>query len=229
MDKNTLSLADFILGIMVGIATNIFSWWILFHKIVPNVRFSTDISKTPIAPSNDDASGFRYRFKFENSGSRAVIDLEIMARIRIRGLGPYKRTNWQVIQVPLSADGATSRHLPRLKPTRTGKHVRHVLRLFVNAAPDRFDRPVFSELVRRKAIARTLELEDLLTAGAESNLEIEAFGFDEFSGARKLFLSKRYIVTDIKSGPFDQRGLTVRLTPTPAAPTEIPSCAEDED
>ena len=40
-------------------------------------------------------------------------------------------------------------------------------------------------------------------------LELIAFGFDSFSGARKMFRSKRYTLADIKDGGFSKVGLGV--------------------
>ena len=68
----------------------------------------------------------------------------------------------------------------------------------------------------------------MLTLGAQTTLDTEAFGYDEFSGTRRLFLSKDYTVNDIKVGPFDQGGLTVRQNSEPGATAETPDKQEGD-
>jgi hypothetical protein len=72
-----------IISIPIGIACSIIAWWILFRKVVPCISFSDEISKTRL---EDSDSGFCYRVKFENSGRRDIIDLQIHAYLRIVGL-----------------------------------------------------------------------------------------------------------------------------------------------
>ncbi len=52
---------------------------------------------------------------------------------------------------------------------------------------------------------------------------IEAFGYDEFSGARKLFLSKSYTIHDIKEGAFVPGGLDIQEPPAKAGEHETES------
>src|SRR5919108_3046233 len=120
-----MDLTNFFLGVIVGIATNIFSWWILFHGIVPKVRFSPYLSKTSYPQTGHDKSGYRYRVKYENAGGRAIIDIEVMARLSIKGLGPYL-TSWHTFLIPLNPDGELSFRTPRLPPQRKNLRVGHI-------------------------------------------------------------------------------------------------------
>ncbi len=216
-----MDLINFFLGLAVGIATNLFSWWLLFHGIVPKVRFSQYISKTPYADTGHDKSGYRYRVKFENSGRRAIIDMDVMARLRIKGLDPHKGL-WHTFLVPLSPDGNIYFRIPRLMPIGTASRfgtkirlhsARPINRFHINSAFEHLDRPPYPREIRKKAKQGTLLLEDLLNLGSEATLEVEAFGYDEFSGTRKLFVSKLYTAEDIKEGHFEIDGLGIESDP----------------
>jgi hypothetical protein len=97
---------QFFLGIVVGIFTNLISWWILFHLLVPKIRFSSQISKASKEKESFDQTKYRYRMKFENAGRRLLIDVEITAHIHIYGIGPHKETTWHLLLLPLSPDGS---------------------------------------------------------------------------------------------------------------------------
>lgn len=204
-----MSFIDFLFGIIVGIGTNLLSWWILFHLIVPKTSFSPDISKVSINQSKGDMSGYKYRIKIENSGRRAIIDVRITARLRIRGIGSFPQTNWHIVNIPLSSDG-DSYEIPRLLPIRKGMTRRHTLRLLINNANDFQTNSIYPESIRKKAKNSELLLDDLLKLGNKANLQVLAFGYDEFSGTRKLFVSKSYSLADIKEGPFDSMSLNIR-------------------
>lgn len=93
---------QFIFGLIIGVGTNLVAWWLLFHAVVPKIQFSPSISKLTNEEHPDDQSGYKYRVKIENAGRRAVIDLEIRARIVIHGLGRYKKSTSQWILMPLT-------------------------------------------------------------------------------------------------------------------------------
>lgn len=193
-----------LIGLLTGILTALIAWWILFHCIIPRIHFSSSISKTP---TQDDKSGYRYRFKLENAGRRSIIDVELMARLRIKGLLADYPNNWEVINIPLGANGRRYK-IPRILPIRR-RRVRYIMRLYVNRV-DEFREPIYPEHIRRKAEKQSLLLEDILSLGSQATLQIHAFGYDEFSGARKLFISKFYTIHDIKEGPFEEKGLDVQ-------------------
>ena len=199
---------ELLIGILVGIVTNLIAWWILFHLIVPNLKFSPKISKLTVENSKFDKSGYRYRIKFENSGKRPIIDVDITARLRIKALGKFKH-NWQIFYLPLKSDGSSTKSIPKIYPITNQNKLRHIIRLYINSKPEEFDLPVFPDSIRKKIRRQDLTLEDLLDAGSATTLEIQAFGYDQFSGTRKLFQSKRYQLSDIVFGGFDTKGLSV--------------------
>jgi len=70
-----------------------------------------------------------------------------------------------------------------------------------------FQRKAYPEEVRRKFEEKSLLLEDVLSLGHDTKLRVVVFGFDSFSGARRIFESKLYAVDDIKEGHF--KGLQI--------------------
>lgn len=207
-------MVEFFFGFILGIATNLLTWWILSHLVVPHIRFSPQISKTRANKTQDDRSGYKYRIKIENSGRRAAIDVEIIARLRIKGIGSFPRTNWHIVNIPLNTHGDKSYRIPRILPLKRDFARRHTLQFLVNEAEEFRTNPIYPEPIRKKAERRTLLLEDLLTLGNAANLQVLAFAYDEFSGARKLFVSKPYTCNDIKEGPFTTKGLEVKELPS---------------
>jgi len=198
-----------IVGLIIGLFTSFLTWWILFHAIVPKIEFAKDISKLP---TDDDSSGSRYRIKFANVGKRALVDIQVLARFSIKGL--TRPGNWVTINIPLEWNGDTKAEMPRL----TKKNNR-VLRLFISHALDLKRSTLYSQEIHDKANAETLTLEDLFSLGTESSLIIWVFGYDEFSGSRKLFRSQDYKITDIKEGRFKQLEVISDEMPINAEPT----------
>ena len=194
------------IGFLFGIIASLLAWWFQSHLIVPNIQFSPNISKIP---SVDKKSGYNYRIKLENSGKRSIIDIEIMVKLRIKGVGDFPN-NWRVNYIPLEEMGINYRIpiITRKKEKKSG----HIITLDINEVVDfkkleTLER--YPDNIKRKAKEKTLLLEDVLRLGSEANIRIEAFGFDEFSGARKFFKSKFYTIHEIKEGRF-HNGLDIK-------------------
>jgi hypothetical protein len=183
-----------LVSIPIGIACSVAAWWILFHKIVPKISFSKGISKTKL---EDYDSGFCYRIKFENVGRRDIIDIQIHAYLRIIGLR-HKESG-----IITNVKFVTSKeYVPKMRADGKG--------FIVMLYPERtsnFQRKVYPEEVRRKFAAKSLLLEDVLSLGYDSKLRLVVFGYDNFSGARRIFESKLYGLDDIKEGNF--KGLEI--------------------
>lgn len=220
-------LIGIVLGVLIGVVANLVSWWILFYGIAPTLHFSAHVGKTRRKPTEEDKSSYRYRIKVENAGRRAVIDVEFMVRLRIKGL--YSKTQWHVVYIPLASDGRLTWRIPRILPARRrGKRSSHTLWLWVNSADEFSKEAFYPEELRNKAKNKNLSLEEVLNLGSAATLEIEAFGYDGLSGARKIFLSKRYTTADIREGKF--KGLDIPVKPSALEADEelIHNIDEDE-
>lgn len=192
-------MIELLLGIPLGIFASLVAWWILFHAIVPHIHFSKHIAKDK---TDETQSGWRYRIKMENAGTRDVVDVELFARLRIRGLKPKFPINWEVLY-PKLAYG----RIPKLEASRrTGRRIAVRIRV---CDIDEFSHNLLPAEIRDKVCCGTAILEDLMSLGSDSTLQVFAFGYDAFSGTRKVFESPLYRLTDIRRGVFHRKSLNV--------------------
>ena len=172
------------------------AWWVLNYCIKPKISFSDSIAR------DDESKTSFYRFKFENNGSRRILDCEIIAKLRIKGL-KYS-TNWEIIYLPLDNE-----KIPIIKSIKTkNKKLREVPRLELGLIDNRYFRFLPPD-IKGKIEANTIKLEELMKLGKTSELILIVTGFDEISGAKKTFESKPYHLTDIKKGKFQNSGLKI--------------------
>lgn len=198
-------------GLIVGLFTSFFSWWVLFRWMSPRLALSDAITKSKSKiPLNedDDKTGFRYRIKFENRGRRPVIDLQVRVYVRIKGLIDPLSTIWEVVHLPLATDGEKTYSIAVMNPVKKSK-LRTRLRICVNHT-DYCTRPHFPKNIREKAAKKELLLEDLLLLGTATEIRVVLSGFDELTGARKVFM-KTYLSSNILLGTFTKNGLGVIL------------------
>ena len=196
-------LMQILVPYLLGVITTLTGWYILSHYYVPKLQFSKSISKTK---TNDNRSGCIYRIKVENYGNRDIIDLEFYAKFRIRGLYPQFPGNRGIIGIPLSRS-----RIYKIKPVKKGEREegkRDILSIHYDETKE-FSKPIYPENIKMKSQNESLLLEDIMRLGSSCTLQIIAFGYDVFSGARKMFESKRYSLADIKEGYFDDKGLDV--------------------
>jgi hypothetical protein len=184
-----------IISIPIGIACSIIAWWILFHKVVPQISFSDGISKTRL---QDSDPGFCYRIKFENTGRRDIIDIQIHAYLRIVGLRSGKASG-----IKTSIEIFTSKeYVPKMRKNGKG----FIVRLYPERT-ESFERRAYPEHIKLKYREKSLTLEDIFSLGYEAKLKVIVLGYDSFSGARRIFESKLYGIDDIKEGHF--KGLQI--------------------
>jgi hypothetical protein len=192
-------LVAFLFAQFCGLATSFLSWWVLVHGVVPKAYFSPNLSKVARRNTTDNASGYDYRVKIGNFGRRSIIDVEISARLRITGLEPRPQATW-IVKIPIEHEMYF--RIPEILPHKKGEIRNKVLTLDVNEANDLFASDKCPERIKAKAILKTLTLEDLLSIGTTATLTIYVAGFDEFSGARKQFVSHPYSFKNVKLGRF---------------------------
>lgn len=179
---------EIIIGFILGIIASILAWYILFHKIVPKVNFSDKVYKQP---TEENPSGFRYLIKFQNIGRRKIIDIEYFAKLRIKGIYSHRINSWKAIYIPFDDN-----RIPQVRSHRKD-HKRIILQLCPTLINDIAKRSL-PEDVKQKLRNETILLEDLMEFGRESELQIFGFGYDSFSGSRKVFESKIYRRSDIE-------------------------------
>ena len=141
-------LISILIGLFIGILTNLIAWWILFHHIVPKIYFSHSISKIP---TQEDKSGYKYRFKIQNLGKRPIIDVELIARIRLKGAGDFPR-NIRIVDIPLSKKAISHRIPIIMSGDDTGK----ILKLFVNEVDEFRDLARYPDYIKIKSDEKIL-------------------------------------------------------------------------
>jgi len=177
------------LGLIVGLFTSFFSWWVLFHWLSPKIEISPNVVRQPALAQGSapaDASGVRYRLKLRNVGKRAIIDLQVRAIVRIRGVVDPKVWNWEVVHLPMTMSGDRAYSLPRIEPYSRSKTLT-ILRLYTHDLEECRYAP-YPERIRGLAVDGRLTLDDLLSLREVAEVRVFVSGYDGFSGARKVFL-----------------------------------------
>lgn len=219
-----------LLGFVVGLLVSIIFWAVLNFIVVPKVRFSEKISKVK---SEKSPSGFRYGIRFINVGTRDVLDVELLARLRIRNYSTDQRGNFQndfiplgVTRIPLLSARSWLKnmlvsilegipalaHLPRIKAYLDYYNDRVKAGITVHLLEGQFSEEskwIYPPDILKALQIQTITLEDLLNLGEGGTIEIFGFGFDRISGTRKMFHSKEYSSQDIEDGRFDRFSLTI--------------------
>src|SRR5713101_1852592 len=93
-------------SVLIGILGSFLAWFIVFRLLVPKVRFAEKISEVGIQHP-------RLRLKVRNDGCRDILDCEVMAEFRIRGLDRELPKNISVPTIPVYAP-----RFPRLARSR---------------------------------------------------------------------------------------------------------------
>jgi hypothetical protein len=180
------ALLSTLVGVPFGVAASFAAWYIVSRWIVPAITFSDRISKLPPLGPN---VGCRYRIKFKNVGRRGVIDVDISTRLRIRCLSghPEFSKTWTI--VTLATD---TMHEPRIP-----KGANRVVVLDLDGTLE-----LSSPMIVSALHGRAPTLESLLSLGDEAELVVWVLAFDEYSGARRAFASKKYRLEDVSPGKY---------------------------
>ncbi|MGD9994032.1 MAG: hypothetical protein AB7S69_12085 [Salinivirgaceae bacterium] len=186
-----------LISVPIGAFSSLIAWWILNYCINPKIRFSEYISS-----SIENSKSF-YRFKFENASRRRMIDSEITAKLRIKGL--LYSTNWEVIYLPIDND-----RIPIIYSTKKGKHrFREVPRIELELIDPKYFR-ILPPDIKAKIENGNLLLNDLLKLALDSEIILIVSGYDEKSGAKKVFESKPYKIEDVVTGLFKKDSLEIQ-------------------
>lgn len=181
-------MSSLLLGIPLGVLASLMAWWILFHFFVPSIEFSLFISKIP---DLDQQPPFRYRIKFKNTGRRQILDLDVTAELRVKALHPAYERNWTTFKIPVRGN--------RILTLKRGGN--RIIALLPNGIMSPYaDR--LPPSIRDRVAHQTVDLEKLLELGSKATLRIIVFGYDAFSGSRKVFVSKHYVREDIRNARF---------------------------
>ena len=190
------------LGLIVGLFTSFFSWWVLFHWLTPSILLSASICKSSnrvVSNDGTEKTSATYKIQFTNIGYRTIIDFQVRALIRIKGMDNPQSSTWQVAHLVMVEDGGRIYSYPNVDPFRRSK-IRWTLLLYLEAV-ENFKNHPYPAHIRVKAEDKSLMLEELLSLGTKAEVRVIASGYDEFSGARKIY-EKTYFLNDVKFGRF---------------------------
>lgn len=192
---------EYLYGFIVGILGSFIFWLVITKLFVPKIEFSKEISKELNTDDNDPVT-YKYKFKFYNRGFRDIIDMEIFVIFKIKGLKKNKPKIWDVFHIPLFHS-----RIPYLE-----KKKNKIFTFQLSKSTD-FDVAYIPDNIKEKIKDHSIELEDLFSLGTNATMQIFIYGYDEFSGSRKLFKSSIFRNSDIKEGVFILKGLTVKKLP----------------
>ena len=167
-----------------------------YFKSFLSSELSEHISKVQDERNNGSLT---YRIKFRNCGSRDIVDVQLFARVYVKGLNPQSPSTRRVVLIPLRIA-----HWPTLDVKGGAKLTALLPEKAVALTESWYPQPV-----REKATNGTLTLEDILAMGVSAELQVAAFAYDAFSGTRKVFVSKYYATADLKEGRFKTDSLDV--------------------
>lgn len=193
-------LINTLVSAVTGVAASYFVWWVSISQFVPRIKFADKIAKTE---TEENPSGVRYRFKFENAGRRDIIDLEVVVRLRIRGLRVALPENNEIIY--LSTSSLEYKKVAILRPVKRNNK-RSVLEIKVYDC-NYFERTIFPDNIQILAKERKVTLEDIFAINENVDLQVIMLGYDAFSGVRKYFESKLYTKEDVLLGSFHKDSL----------------------
>jgi len=148
-------------------------------RISAKIKYGPFISKVKL----NGQDNYKYRIGIRNVGNRDMIDVEIIFELIIKGFDKDVLQNTSYIQLKLSKP-----RLPKIK-----KKSQWALTINTTEFPN-------SLLPKYK----NCSLKDLLKI-ENSKARIIAFGYDKYSGTRKVFESQQYTVDNIEEKFFNKR------------------------
>ena len=140
---------EILMAFVGGIAASLVAWFIVRHWLGPTIEFYEGIYKRK---SRDDLSGYEYRIRLRNEGRRAVVDFEVVVRLR---LFSSTGSTFKAVYIPLDIP-----RIPKIASHRgSNKRVSMLLR---PADIDRTTAERLPSVVREGIESKTIKLEDLM-------------------------------------------------------------------
>ena len=184
---------DQLIGFLLGVVGSIVVWWVFAHFLVPSIAFEDRIV---LRPGRGEGAPPRHMIKMYNKGRRDLIDVSFSAIVKIQ-IDPASEKRWSSCRVAFHKTGEIDHQIP-IVPARRNR----LLTLYPGYSDQILHDSCYSADIRQAVADRSLGLEALLrdgeARGLRVTLRIYMFGFDRFSGARKLFQSKEYEARDLE-------------------------------
>lgn len=183
-------------SVFLSLAASALFWVLTFKLSLTDVRFSPKLEKSPSATGKPY---HRYRIRFTNLGRRDLFEVSVVVRMRIQ-----LRTTTQIMYLncgdqnflPVlcrwpSFRSKASPQVPTLAITPSDSMLRELTKTF------------YTSHIRSCAQNGKISLDDLFQEyGDRIQLEIFVYGTDRVTGARRMFTSPVYTVSNVEEGRF---------------------------
>ena len=190
----------FLAGIPIGIATSLFSWWILWRLLGPRGVFSPWISE---GPDVAQPGKVRYRAKFLSTGRRGMMDVTFSASLFVPNVEPDG--GQALIDVPLFNSstpkiGGRRKERDSRKTVLSSRH-RVVTLVFSDISTIQLAR-IGPSVRSGLAQSRPGGLIAVMRAYPGSTLVLSCTASDSWTGARRAFISNPYSTDSIRCAVF---------------------------
>ena len=187
-----------IISFILGVTASLLGWLLTAYMTRVKIEFPQKIYREV---DMYDRSRYHYNIEVFNVGKRELIDLHMQARISIEGADKknpklrcfslldldYYSCNFPWLPFKNSKDEEWSR-------VNSG---RLIYAIEMKLAYLEFSKVFYETTIREKAQRKTLQLDDIFNTYPNAAIQFYLFGYDGFTGARKMFKSKYYRKTDI--------------------------------
>lgn len=198
--------------VILSISASIISFYLILHAFSPRICFSDSVC---FHLTKNNNIGHLYRIKMQNRDIRRFLDIEVQVRFSVQNM--EGNSNLQHIDLKTSITRIPFLGKMRFKRILKSRPERYkgntdwlfpdrIVSIYVDQT-EAFGQRRFPESIRLKYFDGTLTLEDVLNINETARFRVYLYGYDGWSGARKVVTSKDYQISDIKPGQF--RGIDI--------------------
>lgn len=187
---------NFSLNIFISLFAATIFWVLTFKISLTNATFSSKLEKSK---SSLGASYHRYRIRIANFGYRDLIEVSIIAQLTIA-----KGNFSHIMPLAVGNQGFLPIMYHHSILSITHKNCIHTLTLYPSETTrGELSKKFYTQRIRRLAKRGEISLDDIFDEYKEAvSIQVYLYGNDKTTGARRLFTSPVYCVTEICEGKF---------------------------
>jgi hypothetical protein len=193
-----------LVSVPTGIVSSFVFWWWFTRRLAPRLAWSSVLVIPPVG-AHTGTDHDQPRVKTVNLGRRDAVDLQVKAQLRVPHEVDSIGSPMSIVDLPTSVDW-----LPRLQHGSL-RYVRLCLEQVRASELERVGAAVGREVTPGCGLA------EFLVAHPDAAVRLYLFAYDEFSGARKMFVSPDYGAANMVAGSF-RPGTSLTVDPAPDAP-----------
>ena len=187
-----------VLGVFSSLIASCVFWYYSFKKVRAKIHF-TDYVQISDNTTGGYPGTYRCRLKLANMGKYDFFDVSITAKVMVGLNTTYIGVNKPYVNV------LNGTKMQKKYPDKT---FMHFLRFYINEqSMTEYSKKIYYSSIRKKAKNKRLSLYDIINAYPNATLQVFIMGNDKVTGARKLFISKRYTKTHFARGRFRKGSL----------------------